>query len=210
MALAAFYRALPNFNLIRPADAEECMGAWEIALKEENTPSIFSLTRQAVPLLPGSDRKAVHRGAYIVQGADIEEPDVTLVATGAEVARAVKAADALEAQHGIKARVVSMPSQRHFDKQPFEYRQSVLPTASSLVVAVEAWAANGWAEYAHASMSMHTFGLSAPQAELYEHFGFGIENITSKVASFVGKWRDAGRLPAVGEFDKILLGYASH
>lgn len=162
IALAAFYRALPNINLIRPADAEECMGMWTLALDDEskNTPSIFTLSRQPVPMLPGSDRAKVKLGAYVIHGSDIEKPDITIIATGAEVTRAIAAADILGRDR--KVRVVSMPSQRHFDMQSTEYKEATLCSSSSLVVAVEAWASYGWAKYAHASVSMHTF-VSAPK-----------------------------------------------
>lgn len=156
IALAAFYRALPNINLIRPADAEECMGMWLLALSEQsaNTPSIFALSRQPVPLLSGTDRAKVAQGAYVVYGDD-KNPDITIIATGAEVARAIESAKLLKSVK--KVRVVSMPSQKHFDNQTAEYRESILKSSIALVIAIEAWASYGWARYAHASLSMHTF-----------------------------------------------------
>lgn len=156
IALAAFYRALPNINLIRPADAEECMGMWLLALSDQstNTPSIFALSRQPVPLLSGTDRTKVVQGAYIVYGND-KSPDMTIIATGTEVARAIESAKLLKSVK--KVRVVSMPSQKHFDIQTAEYKELVLKSSTSLVVAIEAWASYGWAKYAHASLSMHTF-----------------------------------------------------
>ncbi|WWC70483.1 transketolase [Kwoniella pini CBS 10737] len=210
VALASFYRALPNINLIRPADAEECMGMWTLALDEQskNTPSIFTLSRQPVPLLPGSDRNKVQSGAYIVHGADIEEPELTIIATGAEVYRAIDTAEKLKSLK--KIRVVSMPSQRHFDLQSIEYRESVLRPSSNLVVAIEAWASYGWAKYAHASLSMHTFGHSAPQQQLYDHFGFEPSNMASKIDAWANKWISKGRLPGLGEFEELLLGYVQH
>ena len=157
IALASFYRALPNINLIRPADAEECMGMWTLALDDEsaNTPSIFALSRQPVPLLSGSDREKVRRGAYVVWSKGSSQPELTIIATGAEIGRAIEAAEKVTVVQNV--RVVSMPSQRHFDAQEEEYRKSVLPTETSLVVAVEAWASYGWARYAHASFSMQSF-----------------------------------------------------
>lgn len=156
IALAAFYRALPNINLIRPADAEECMGMWLLALSDQsaNTPSIFALSRQPVPLLSGTDRTKVAQGAYIVYGDD-RSPDMTIIATGAEVARAIESAKLLKSVK--KVRVVSMPSQKHFDIQTAEYKELVLKSSTALVVAIEAWASYGWARYAHASLSMQTF-----------------------------------------------------
>lgn len=209
IALGAFYRALPNFNLIRPADAEEVMGAYEIALSDSsaNTPSLFCLSRQAVPLLEGSDRHKMTKGGYIVYGED-DEPEVTIVSSGAEVSRAITTAKALSSTK--KVRVVSMPSQKHFDAQSLQYRQSILPTSKSLVVAIEAWGSYGWARYAHASCSMHTFGYSAPAEQMYEKFGFKPENLASKIDAWVQKWKGESRLPSVGEFEELLLGYAQH
>lgn len=165
IALAAFYRALPNINLIRPADAEECMGMWLLALSKQsaNTPSIFALSRQPVPLLSGTDRAKVAQGAYVVYGDD-KNPDITIIATGAEVARAIESAKLLKSVK--KVRVVSMPSQKHFDNQTAEYKESVLKSSVALVIAIEAWASYGWARYAHASLSMHTFVRLFPLSDL--------------------------------------------
>ncbi|KAJ9103297.1 hypothetical protein QFC21_002720 [Naganishia friedmannii] len=209
LELANYFKSLPNFNLLRPADAEEVMGAWQLALADENanTPSLLCLSRQAVPLLDGSDRSKVAKGAYVVYGHDIE-PELTIVATGTEVSRAITTAKILSSTK--KVRVVSMPLQKHFDAQSFEYRQSVLPTSKSLVVSLEAWGSYGWARYAHASLSMHTFGYSAPADQLYEKFGFKPENMASKIDAWVQKWKAESRLPAVGEFEELLLGYAQH
>jgi dihydroxyacetone synthase len=200
---------LPNFSLIRPCDAEEVMGAYEIALDDSsaNTPSLFCLSRQAVPLLEGSDRSKMSKGGYIIYGEDVE-PELTIVSSGAEVSRSIATAKLLSSTK--KVRVVSMPSQKHFDAQSLEYRQSVLPTSKSLVVAIEAWGSYGWARYAHASLSMHTFGYSAPADQLYEKFGFKPENMASKIDAWMQKWQSESRLPAVGEFDELLLGYAHH
>ncbi|KII95646.1 hypothetical protein PLICRDRAFT_34572 [Plicaturopsis crispa FD-325 SS-3] len=210
IALASFYRALPNFNLIRPADAEEVVGAWLVALEAKHTPSLFALSRQPVPLLEGSDRTKVALGAYPVfhnSTAATADPELVLVATGSEVARVIEVAKRLSS---LRVRVVSMPSQSHFDRQPAAYRRSVLPAHAALVVAVEAWSSYGWARYAHASLSMHTFGLSAPQAKLFDIFGFGVDNMTEKIGAYVAGKRVDGKivLPGVGEFEELLLGYA--
>ncbi|WVF71758.1 transketolase [Kwoniella sp. CBS 6097] len=211
IALASFYRSLPNINLIRPADAEECIGMWTLALDDNisiDTPSIFALSRQPVPLLAGSDRNKVQKGAYIVHGEDIQDPELTIIATGAEVFRALETVKQLKSTS--KVRVVSMPSQRHFDAQSKEYRESVLGSSKNLVVAIEAWSSYGWAKYAHASLSMHTFGHSAPQQQLYEYFGFNPSNMASKIDGFVSKWKAESRLPGLGDFEELLLGYSQH
>ena len=212
IALASFYRALPDFNLVRPADAEEVVGAYLLALAEENKPSLFALSRQAVPLLPGSDRSKVAKGGYIIHGDESSSADITLISTGAEVARAIEVAKNLEKDYGFKSRVVSMPSMDHFDAQPVSYRRAVLPSTKSLVVAVEAYASFGWARYAHAGCHMHSFGHSAPQQVLYEHFGFGVDNLTKKIGEFAKskKSGDGWELPGVGEYEELLLGTVGH
>lgn len=214
---------MPNMNLIRPADAEECMGMWTLALDDEskNTPSIFTLSRQPVPLLTGTDRTKVKLGAYVIHGAEHSKPDITIIATGAEVYRAIETAELLGKNR--KVRVVSMPSQRHFDLQSAEYKRETLRTSDSLVVAVEAWASYGWAKYAHASVSMHTFvsgscqldradkqGHSAPQKQLYEHFGFEPSNMAKLIGDWAASWESQNRLPGLGEFAELLLDRAGH
>jgi len=201
IALAHFYRGLPGMNFVRPADAEEVVGAWLLALRDEDHPSLFTLSRQPLPLLEGTDRNQVLRGAYAVYGP--ENPQLTLIATGAEVSRTIEVAKLLP---NLRVRVVSMPSMQHFDRQPRSYRRSVIPP-DSLVVAIEAWGSLGWARYAHAGCHMHTFGMSAPQATLYEYFGFKPENLAEKI----GRWAEGRKegdkytLPGVGEFEELLL-----
>ncbi|KAJ7673422.1 transketolase [Mycena rosella] len=210
IALGTFFRALPNMNFIRPADAEEMIGAWEVGLDSPETPSIFATTRQEVPLLEGSDRSKVKLGAYPIFSTTSgdEVPELVIIATGSEVYRAIEAAKKLASS--LRVRVVSMPSQSHFDKQPAEYRRSVLASGKALSVAIESWGSYGWAKYAHASFSMHTFGLSAPQAKLFDLFGFGVNTIVEKIGAFADSKRVDGKivLPAVGEFEELLLGFA--
>ena len=208
IALAAFYRSLPGLNFFRPADAEEVMGAWTHALRDDRHPSLFAFSRQTVPLLEGSNRDGVQKGGYIVLGSPDEVPDLTLVAAGAEVWRAVESATKLKGTKGLKVRVVSIPSFALYDRQPQSYKRATIPSTKSLVVAIEVYASIGWARYAHAGCHMHSFGHSAPQAMLYDHFGFGVQNLVSKIGSWVeGKKGKAGwELPGVGEYEELLLG----
>jgi dihydroxyacetone synthase len=207
VALSSFYRSLPDLNLIRPCDAEETIGAWLLALKDVDHPSIFALSRQPVPLLPGTSRDGVARGAYTILDTKPEasKRDLVLISTGAEVARAVEVAEKLS---DLAVRVVSMPCMTRFDAQPYEYRRSIIPADESPVVAIEAWSSFGWARYAHAGLHMHTFGMSAPQQTLFEIFGFGVDDMVTRIAA----WRDGlkGRLPGVGQFEELLLGVADH
>lgn len=202
IALAHFFRGLPGLNFVRPADAEEVVGAWLLALRDVDHPSLFALSRQPVPLLEGSDRNQVARGAYPVFGDD--KPQLTLAATGAEVCRAIETAKLIK---DWRVRVVSMPSMEHFDRQAVSYRRSVFPP-ESLIVGIEAYGSLGWTRYAHAGCHMHTFGMSAPQSTLYEYFGFEPENLAKKITTWAE--RQSGRLPAVGEFEELLLGQVPH
>jgi dihydroxyacetone synthase len=142
---------------------------------------------------------------WIVVGGVIPKPDLVLIATGAEVSRAVETANILFKTMSV--RVVSMSSQRHFDQRPLSYRRSVLPV-DSIIVAIETWASYGWARYAHASLSMHTFGQSAWQAVLCEHFGFSPSNMTQKISVFIDETRANGNMFEIGDFRELLLGDA--
>ena len=204
IALAAFYRSLPGMNFFRPADAEEVMGAWQYALRDDRHPSLFAFSRQTVPLLEGSDRDKVQKGGYVVHHEGGSTPDLTLVSAGAEVWRAVEVAKALKEQKSLSVRVVSIPSFAVYDRQPIAYKRDTIPSTKCLVVAIEVYASFGWSRYAHAGCHMHSFGHSAPQAMLYDHFGFGVENLTTRI----GDWATGqkGEIPGVGEYEEILLG----
>ena len=217
IGLASLFRAMPNVRFVRPADAEEVQGAWLLALDKDSTgPTILSLSRQAVPLLQGTSRLDVARGAYTIwnspSASPSQPPSLVLVATGSEVSLAVKIAERLSTQGFASVRVVSMPCQALFDQQPAQYRREVLPLHASLVVAVEAWSSYGWARYAHASVSMHSFGLSGPAPDLYEHFGFGVDNVTQKISDYAATLRQGGSgpisIPQVGDFAELLLNRA--
>ncbi|GAA5893514.1 hypothetical protein JCM6882_007841 [Rhodosporidiobolus microsporus] len=211
IALASFFRALPGLRLWRPADAEEVMAAWQFAIEGEAGPSVLCFSRQPVPLLDGSDRASATRGGYTLASYPSSAPDapqVVLIGTGSEVSLAVAVAKRLSSQNGISVSVVSMPCMELFDKQDAAYKREVLPTNKALVVAVEAWCSFGWARYAHASVSMHQFGHSGPQADLFEMFGFGEENVAKVVSEFVGRrWADR---PGVGDFEELLINHVAH
>lgn len=211
IALASFFRALPGLKLWRPADAEEVMAAWQYAIEGEAGPSVLCFSRQPVPLLEGSTRAGATRGAYTLASfpsSSSSVPKVVLIATGSEVALAVAVAKRLSSQYNLSTSVVSMPCMELFDKQPIAYRREVIPSSKALVVAVEAWCSFGWARYAHASVSMHGFGHSGPQADLFEMFGFGEENVAKVVSEFVE--RNSAELPGVGEFEELLLDHVAH
>jgi transketolase len=168
----AALRAIPGLQVLRPADAIETAEAWHIALSSNNRPTVMALTRDAVPtkLRAGPvEENLSAKGAYVVSGGD--KRDVTILATGSEVAIAVEAA-ALLAKDGVNAAVVSMPSFELFREQPGLYKDSVLGHAPR--IAVEAAIAQGWHEWLRPGdtfIGMTGFGASAPAKKLYEHFG---------------------------------------
>ena len=175
-------RAMPGLRTIRPADANECAQAWEIAVNADG-PTALLLTRQKVPVLEGTATPGrVRKGAYVLLDAD-GTPDIVLVGTGSEVHVCVEAARLLTAD-GLRTRVVSMPSWELFADQDPAYRQSVFPPGVP-TLAVEAGCSLGWERYADASVSIDTFGASAPGAEVLARFGFTAENVARRARELV-------------------------
>ncbi len=174
-------RAIPNLNVFRPADGVETVECWMLALESEATPSVLSLTRQALPTLranPG-DANLCAKGAYVL-APSAGERRVSLLASGSEVEIALAAQKMLESE-GIGAAVVSMPCWRLFDQQPEAYRREVLGQGS-LRIAIEAAAGFGWERYLGSDgifIGMHSFGASGPYDELYKHFGITADAVVS-------------------------------
>jgi transketolase len=174
-------RAIPGLNLIRPADAGETAEAWRMALAQSNRPTALILSRQALPTLDRTRYAAASglaRGAYVLTKDD-GQPDLILMATGSEVSLAIAAHEKL-AGEGIRSRVVSMPSWAVFEQQDEAYRESVLPRAVRARVAVEQAAELGWDRYVGmdgASVTMSTFGASAPISKLQARFGFTADHV---------------------------------
>lgn len=178
----AALRAIPNFTLIRPADANETAQAWRVALEHKSGPVALALTRQKLPIFDSAPM-AVDKGAYILRDAPAGNLDAILIATGSEVGLAMDAADVL-AQDGIGVRVVSMPSWELFAAQPRAYRDTVLPPEISARVAVEAGVTLGWERWVGARgriIGLDRFGASAPANVLFEQFGFTVENVVAQV-----------------------------
>jgi transketolase len=182
----AALRAMPNLNVMRPADSVECAECWELALLAKHTPSILALTRQGVALLRKTDSKEnlSAKGAYV-----LIEPKgkrgVTLIGTGSEVMLAVEAATVLEGE-GIKAAVVSMPCWELFEGQDESYRNAVLGSAPR--VGVEAASEFGWSRWLGpngAFIGMHGFGASAPAQDLYKHFGITADAVAAAARGLI-------------------------
>ncbi|HEX2427369.1 MAG TPA: transketolase C-terminal domain-containing protein, partial [Gaiellaceae bacterium] len=173
----ASLRAMPGLLVFRPADANEVAETWRYVMQLHHEPAVLVLSRQALPTVDRSTAapaSGVARGAYVLLDPDAGEPDVVLIATGSEVTLAIEAHTEL-AGEGIRARVVSMPCSELFDRQPQEYRDSVLPPAITARVAIEQASALGWHRYVGdggAIVAMNTFGASAPLKELVVKFGF--------------------------------------
>ncbi len=173
----ASLRAIPNLLLLRPADANETVSAWRLALERDDGPTALILTRQKLPVLrPGG---AVERGAYVMEDGS----GVVLIGTGSEVWLCL-AARRLLAEEGISARVVSMPSWKLFREQPSAYRDAVLPPGVPRL-AVEAAATFGWREWADDVIGIDHFGESAPGEVLFEKFGFTPENVAARAKKLV-------------------------
>jgi len=176
----AALRAIPNLQVIRPADAIETAEAWMAALAKCDGPTVLALTRQAVPTQLRktlNDDNLTMKGGYVVRGSEGGDRDVTLIATGSEVGLAVEAADLL-AKDGINAFVVSMPSFELFRQQSADYQHGVLGVAAR--VGIEAAIAQGWHEWLRhkdAFVGMTGFGASAPAGKLYAHFGITAQRI---------------------------------
>jgi transketolase len=186
----ASLRAIPGLVVIRPADANETVAAWEVALQRRG-PVALALSRQKLPVLDLShvgDGEGVARGAYVLAGGELERPDLLLLASGSEVHLMLGAASELR-ERGISARVVSFPSWELFEEQPASYRDSVLLPSVPLRLAVEAAVAQGWERYIGPQGQMicvDGFGASAPYKVLAEQFGFTVSSIVSRVEAMLG------------------------
>ena len=173
----ASLRAMPGLRLIRPADANECAAAWQVAVDEDGLTALV-LTRQEVPVLPGTRELApegVAHGGYVLREAGGERPALVLVGTGSEVQHCLAACELLESE-GVAASVVSLPSFDLFEAEDEGYRDQVLPPGVP-TVAVEAGSRFGWDRYADATVTIDRFGASAPGARNMAEFGFTGEHV---------------------------------
>ena len=185
----ATLRAQPNINCVRPGDANETALAWKFALEQTETPTALVLTRQGLPIqspddIPGD---AIDRGAYVLRESSNGDPDLILIGTGSEVHICAGAAELLE-EDGIATRVVSAPCLDRFAEQDDDYRDSVLPPGVRARVSVEAASPLGWSTWIGEdgdAIAMTSFGASAPQPALYEHFGFTPEKVAERARAVV-------------------------
>jgi len=184
----AALRAIPGLDVVRPADANETVAAWQAILDNRDRPAGLCLSRQNVPTFPrGEDANGqqwsttenVKRGGYVLLDVDGGQPDVILIGTGSEVQLAVEAREML-AEKGIRARVVSMPCREWFDATEESYRNTVLPPIVKARVSVEAAVAQGWREIvgdAGRIVSIEHYGASADFERLYKEFDLTAEAV---------------------------------
>lgn len=181
-------RAIPNMNVIRPADGNETRVAWEVALESKQTPTSLVLTRQNLPYLDVDEEtveEGVRKGAYVVFETETK-PEYLLLATGSEVSLAIEAAKDLDKQ-GKGVRVVSMPNWFAFEQQSDEYKESVIPKELTKRVAIEMASPLGWHKYVGTEgkvIGIDGFGASAPGDLVVEKYGFTKENILNQIRTF--------------------------
>ena len=180
----ASLRLIPNMSVWRPCDAVESFVAWRLAVESSDKPTSLILSRQNLPHQARSEAQLanIEKGGYVLFDS-AETPELILIATGSEVALAMDAAKALSAD-GTAVRVVSMPSTDFFDAQDTDYKEQVLPSSVTKRVALEAGIADYWYKYVGmhgAVVGMTSFGESAPADQLFDHFGFTVENVLDVV-----------------------------
>lgn len=169
-------RSIPHLNVLRPADANETIASWKLAIESVNTPHVLVLTRQNVTNLEGTNLEGVKRGAYVVSKEN-SKLDGILLAAGSEVELAVNAQKVLLSE-GIDVRVVSMPSHYLFEKQSTKYQEEVLPNVK--ILAIEAGSSMSWYKYTKNVFGLDTFGVSAPGSVAMNHYGFNTEEVVKR------------------------------
>lgn len=182
-------RQIPNLWVIRPADANETSGAWELAVHRQDGPVVLALSRQKLPVLPGWTKQATAKGAYILKEASGGLPEVVIWASGSEVHVAVAAQEYLE-KEGIPTRVVSVPCLELFSQQTSAYQREVRGPSWAFSVGVEAARGSSLRELLGKDalvVSLERFGASAPGSELFQQFGFTGEQVAKKILHALGR-----------------------
>lgn len=182
----AMLRAMPNINVFRPADATETAAAWYSAITSKNTPTVLALSRQNLPQIEGSSKETL-KGGYIIAESIKAKPDAIIIASGSEVSLAVDAKKELM-EKGFDIRVVSMPCMDIFEQQSDEYKEKILPQTVEKRLVVEAGSSICWGKYLGfkgKSVTIDTFGASAPANVLFKKYGFTVENVVNKALSIL-------------------------
>ncbi len=188
----ASLRAMPNLNVIRPADANETSVAWKVAVETRDRPTALILSRQNLPTLDRThyaSADGLRRGAYVLADAEHGHPKLILIATGSEVSLALDAAKKLQ-QQGTATRVVSMPSWELFEAQSQHFRDEVLPPTVPVRLAIEAGVTQGWKRWvgdAGDVLGVDRFGASAPGDEVLEQYGFNVDNVVKRAKALLDR-----------------------
>lgn len=172
-------RAMPNFNVFRPCDAQETNAGWYLAMTSKTTPTALVFSRQNLPQIKGSSREAL-KGGYVIDECE-GTPEIIIIASGSEVTLAVEAKKRIR---GKAIRVVSMPSMDIFKQQSREYRESILPPGIEKRIAIEAGSRMSWGEFVGLKgkyITMDSFGASAPADELFKRYGFTVDNVVKMI-----------------------------
>jgi transketolase len=183
----ASLRVIPNLLVMRPADGNETSGAYKVAIANRKRPTLMALSRQALTNLEKSSVDVVAKGAYIASDSE-GTPELILMGTGSEMDLCIKAGEQLRAS-GKRVRVVSMPCWELFDEQDAAYKESVLPKAVTKRLSVEAAASFGWHRFVGSegdTVSIDSFGASAPGGVCLEKFGFTVDNVVAKAQALLG------------------------
>jgi len=179
-------RAIPNLNVFRPADMNETLECWQVALKSKNTPSAIALSRQKLPYINPSHTKEnkSELGAYVVN-TTAQNHLVTLIASGSEVELALQAQKDLK-EINIDSKVISMPCQELFNQQSISYKNEIIDI-NVPVITIEASSINSWEKYSKNNMGIETFGESAPFKEVYQHFNLTSAKIVELAKKIIKK-----------------------
>ena len=185
----AHLRAIPNLNVFRPADTIETLECWEIALKSSTNPSVIALTRQKIPFVTETltNKNMSALGGYELRKTK-DDPEITLIASGSEVQIAIEAMNKLK-NLNINSKVVSMPCQELFDKQPKEYREKVI-NKNSKKISIEASSVFGWEKYIDSdgsSLGLKSYGKSGPYKSIYENFNLTSDSVVMIAKKMLGK-----------------------
>lgn len=175
-------RSIPNVQVLRPADAIETAASWKIAMESSKNPTAIILTRQNVITMEQTSYDGVSKGAYIV-GKEVNKLDAIIIASGSEVSLAMEAKTIL-LNENIDVRVVSMPSMELFEKQDDSYKEMILPKKTRARLAIEMASDFGWHKYVGLdgkTMSVNTFGASAPADVVIENYGFTVNNVVKNI-----------------------------
>ena len=182
-------RSIPNLNVLRPMDTIETLECWEIALKDSSNPSVIAVSRQKLPFVTENFTKKnmSSLGAYEIKKSN-SVSDITLIASGSEVHIAIEAHEKLKNEN-INSKVISMPCQELFDKQPQSYKEKIIEK-NSLKISIEAGSVFGWEKYVGTegfSLGLTSFGKSAPYKKIYEEFGLTSSNIVKLAKKMLNK-----------------------